>query len=42
VKLTAEGRRVLRAAGPLAKRVDDCILDALPSKQRDQFMGALA
>jgi MarR family transcriptional regulator, temperature-dependent positive regulator of motility len=42
VTLTEEGRRVLRTAEPLAKRVDQRILDALPSKQRDQFMGALA
>jgi MarR family transcriptional regulator, temperature-dependent positive regulator of motility len=42
VKLTEEGRRVLRTAKPLAKRVDDRILDALPNKQRDQFVKALA
>jgi MarR family transcriptional regulator, temperature-dependent positive regulator of motility len=42
VKLTEEGQRLLRAAIPLAKRIDDRILDALPAKQRDQFMGALA
>ena len=41
IKLTNEGRRVLRAAEPLAKRVDQRVLDALPNKQRDQFMGAL-
>jgi DNA-binding MarR family transcriptional regulator len=42
VKLTEDGQRMLRAAEPLAKRVDDRILDALPARQRDQFMGALA
>jgi len=42
VKLTEEGQRLLRAAEPLAKRVDERILDALPAKQRHQFMGALA
>jgi len=42
VRLTEEGERVLRAAGPLAKRVDQRILNALPAKQRDEFMGALA
>ena len=42
VKLTEEGRRVLGAVEPLAKRVDDRILNALPAKQRDQFMRALA
>ena len=41
VKLTDEGRRVLRTAEPLAKRVDERVLGALPNKQRDQFMGAL-
>jgi len=41
VKLTDEGRRVLRAAEPLAQRVDERVLSALPSKQRDQFMDAL-
>jgi DNA-binding MarR family transcriptional regulator len=38
VKLTDEGRKVLRTAEPLARRVDDRILDALPGKQRDQFI----
>jgi len=41
VKLTEEGRKVLRTAEPLAKRVDDRILDALPGKQRDQFVNDL-
>jgi DNA-binding MarR family transcriptional regulator len=41
VKLTDEGRKVLRTAEPLAKRVDSRILDALPAKQRDQFINAL-
>src|SRR5215813_5045533 len=41
VKLTEEGRRVLRAADPLAKRVDDRILEALPGRQRDQFINDL-
>lgn len=38
VRLTDEGRRVLRTAEPLAKRVDERILDALPAKQREQFI----
>jgi MarR family transcriptional regulator, temperature-dependent positive regulator of motility len=42
VRLTEEGRRVLRTAEPLARRIDERILDALPSQQRDQFMGTLA
>jgi len=41
VKLTDEGRRVLRTAEPLAKRVDERILEALPAKQRDQFVDEL-
>jgi DNA-binding MarR family transcriptional regulator len=41
VKLTDEGRRVLRIAEPLAKRVDERILDALPTRQRDQFINDL-
>jgi DNA-binding MarR family transcriptional regulator len=41
VKLTDEGKRVLRIADPLAKRVDDRILEALPTKQRDQFIDDL-
>ncbi len=38
VKLTEEGRKVLRSAEPLAKRADERILEALPPKQRDQFL----
>jgi DNA-binding MarR family transcriptional regulator len=41
VKLTDEGRRVLRVAEPLARRVDERILDALPTRQRDQFINDL-
>jgi DNA-binding MarR family transcriptional regulator len=42
VKLTDEGRRVLAKAEPLAKRVDDRLLAALPAGQRDQFVRRLA
>jgi DNA-binding MarR family transcriptional regulator len=42
VKLTAEGQQVLRAAEPLARRVDERILDALPAKRREAFMASLA
>ena len=42
VKLTEEGWRVLKAADPLAKRVDDRILAALPGQQRDRFMQDLS
>jgi DNA-binding MarR family transcriptional regulator len=38
VKLTEEGRRVLRSAEPVAKRVDERVLEALPSRQREQFI----
>src|SRR6185437_7140125 len=41
VKMTDEGRRVLRSAEPLAKRVDERILDALPGRQREQFIDDL-
>jgi MarR family transcriptional regulator, temperature-dependent positive regulator of motility len=41
VKLTDEGRRMLRTAEPLAKKVDERILDALPGKQRGQFIDDL-
>jgi MarR family transcriptional regulator, temperature-dependent positive regulator of motility len=42
VKLTEEGRRVLRTVEPLAKRVDRRALDALPANRREEFMRALA
>ncbi len=42
VKLTDEGWRVLRASEPVAKRVDERILNALPAKQRDQFLADLS
>ena len=41
VKLTDEGRKALRAAEPLARKVDDRILEALPDRQRDQFVNGL-
>lgn len=41
VKLTDEGRRVLRTAEPLARRVDDRIIDALPGRRGDQFVNDL-
>ena len=42
VKLTDEGRQVLTAANPVARRVDERVLGALPDKQREAFMAALA
>jgi DNA-binding MarR family transcriptional regulator len=38
VKLSEEGWRVLKAADPLARRVDDRILAALPGQQRERFV----
>ena len=41
VRLTDEGRRVLRTIEPLAKKVDEQILAALPTKDRQAFITAL-
>jgi DNA-binding MarR family transcriptional regulator len=41
VKLTDEGRRVLRMAEPLSKKVDERILNALPTRERERFIDAL-
>ena len=41
VKLTDEGRRVLSAAVPAARRVDERVIGALPGKQREEFLTAL-
>lgn len=38
VKLSDEGWRVLKSADPLARKVDDRILAALPTGQRDRFL----
>jgi DNA-binding MarR family transcriptional regulator len=38
VKLTDEGWKVLKAADPLAKKVDDKILAVLPGQQRERFL----
>jgi DNA-binding MarR family transcriptional regulator len=38
VRLTDEGWRVLKSADPLARRVDDKILSALPGHQRERFL----
>jgi DNA-binding MarR family transcriptional regulator len=42
VKLTDKGRRVLGAADPVARRVDDRVLGSLPASQRGAFLTALA
>jgi DNA-binding MarR family transcriptional regulator len=41
VKLTDEGRRVLRIAEPLARKVDERLLAALPTRERERFIDAL-
>jgi DNA-binding MarR family transcriptional regulator len=41
VKLTEEGRQLVRIAEPLGKRIDARVLDALPPQRRSQFMDAL-
>ncbi len=38
VKLTEEGRRMLQSAVPMARKVDDRILEALPTAQRERFL----
>lgn len=41
VKLTEEGRRILQAAEPMAKKVDERILQALPAAERERFLSDL-
>jgi MarR family transcriptional regulator, temperature-dependent positive regulator of motility len=41
VRLTDEGRRVLKSSEPMAKRVDDKILAVLPGQQRERFLADL-
>lgn len=38
VKLTEEGSRILKSAEPMARKVDDRILAALPNQQRERFV----
>jgi DNA-binding MarR family transcriptional regulator len=42
VKLTEDGRRMLKLAEPASRRVDDKILDILPARQREQFLEDLS
>jgi DNA-binding MarR family transcriptional regulator len=42
VTLTDVGRRLLRRAEPVAKRVDERLLKGLPADRREAFMAALA
>lgn len=41
LKLTEEGERSLKAAEPLARRVDARVLNALPGARREEFMTSL-
>lgn len=41
LKLTEEGERVLKAAEPMARRVDARVLNALPGGRREEFMASL-
>jgi DNA-binding MarR family transcriptional regulator len=41
VTITEQGRQVLRTAEPLAKRVDERILAALPAQRRGDFIDRL-
>jgi DNA-binding MarR family transcriptional regulator len=38
VRLTDEGWRMLKAAEPMARRVDEKLLSVLPPAQRDRFL----
>ena len=42
VKLTSKGRHLLRRAKPLARRVDQRVLSALPKNRRERFLDLLA
>lgn len=42
VKLTDEGRSLLRKASPLVRKVDEQILAALPGRSAEQFIEGLA
>ncbi|KUO54989.1 MAG: MarR family transcriptional regulator [Alphaproteobacteria bacterium BRH_c36] len=42
VKLTEDGRRILEAAEPMAKKVDERILQALPAAERERFLSDLS
>lgn len=42
VKLTDDGRKALKAADPLVKRVDARILEAIPTQERSKFLTALS
>lgn len=41
VKLTEEGRQILKSAAPISDRVDERILEALPPASREKFLDDL-
>lgn len=41
VRLTDEGRRILKSAEPMVRKVDERILSALPASDRDKFLISL-
>ncbi len=41
VKLTEEGRKALKQADPLVKRVDERLLEAIPNQERSRFLSCL-
>jgi DNA-binding MarR family transcriptional regulator len=42
VRLTEEGRRLLRQAEPIARHVDQMLLDAMPPERREEFLQRLS
>ena len=42
VKFTRKGQRLLRQAEPLARKVDQRVLSALPKDRREQFLDLLS
>ena len=42
VRLTDEGWKSLRVADPVARRVDERILSAIPAAQRERFLSDLS
>jgi MarR family transcriptional regulator, temperature-dependent positive regulator of motility len=42
IRLTGKGRRLLRQAEPLARKVDQRLLSALPKNNRGQFLDLLS
>lgn len=41
VRLTDEGRRILKSAEPMVRKVDERVLSALPASDRDKFLISL-